>query len=466
MEYYTTIFSWGFLIVAGGFIIAVYRPDLYQKLIPAVPSTTSQHTTTSKAPSKKQKAKQGSKTGKESSGSDNIVANKTVDDARSSKKRKIVGPVDKTVTATAVNGQKKELPRDADHNIGDRDFAQQLARAQAGTKLQSNTQQKAPKSARLATTIESSPAREQVGTTEHSSTAGQDADDDMSSSDSPQQKPSSGKDISDMLEPSAAAPTTLRLTNVSNEQKKPKTQAQKFEQVTNKKKRAEQARNEQRKRDVQESDRLHEQKKQEQLRRARMAEGTSNQTKANSFVSTTPNAWQNKNAGTTNGGVKPTSAPLLDTFEPHTETKPAVQSQPMSDITNKPVASNATALKAEIGENRSSALAASGRKGGTWTDQTSLSEEEQLQRLREQEKEDAWEPVQTKKAKRKGRRGADTSSEASGPSSRATSRAPIAPIQTSSGKTNGVVKPKDSMNRFASIQSDEAGGPSEVEWHA
>lgn len=411
----------------------------------------------------KKKTKKG-KTGKDASGSETNVNQKSVEEARTNKKRKIAGPVGDTVAATAVNGQKKELPRDTDHNLADRDFAQQLAKAQAGTNLQSKSQQKGPAPARLAATLQPKPSEERLSTAELST--GQDADDDMSSVESPQQRPVSGNDISDMLEPAGATPTTLRITNIP-EAKKQKQAPQKFEQVVSKKKRNEQARREEQKKINQESDRQHEQKKQDQLRRARMAAGTSNQTRANNFAASTQNAWQNKPSTVTNGQPKSTSAPLLDTFEPSVETKASVQTQPMTNIADTPdVGISVPATKARLGENVISALAASGREGGAWTDQVSVSEEEQMKMVRDQQQEEAWEPVQNKKTKRKSRKGADTSSEASPPSSRAASLPRPSQALKSSNKATGTINSTQSSNRFSTMQTVNSNSLQEDEWQA
>lgn len=461
MNYYSVL-SWGLIIILGTGAVYVYRPDLFQRLLQGTPASKDHQVATESLTAKK-KAKKG-KIGKDASGSETNVNQKSAEEARANKKRKIVGPVGDAVAATATNGQKKELPRDMDHNLADRDFAQQLAKAQAGTNLQSKSQQKGAAPARLAATLQPNRSEERLSTAELST--GQDADDDLSSVESPQQRPVSGNDISDMLEPGTTGPSTLRITNIPDA-KKQKPAPQKFEQVLSKKKRNEQARREEQKRINQVSDQQHEQKKQDQLRRARMAAGTSNQTRANNFAATAQNAWQNKPSPVTNGQPKSSTAPLLDTFEPSVETKPAVQTQPLTNIVGTPDAGNSVpAAKSKLGENATSALAASGRENGTWTDQMSVSEEEQMKMVHDQQQEDAWEPVQNKKTKRKGRKGADTSSEASPPSSRAASLPRPTQVSKNSNKAGGITNPSQSSNRFSAVQTANSNGLQEDEWQA
>jgi len=391
-------------------------------------------------------------------------------EARASKKRKITAPIGDKVTATATDGQKKELPRDVDHSLEDSDFAAQLKKAQAGTNLQSKSQQKSSGSAgRHVSTLQPTKSEDMLSNTERSSTTGQDADDDMSSVESATpQLASSGRDISDMLDAPTAAPTTLRLTNVSSEQKKPKQSAKQFEPVQSKKKRNEQKRREDQKRENEESNRLWEQKKQEQLRTARMAAGTSNQTKANAFIGTA-NAWQNKSQETQNAqNTASAAASFLDTFDStgSKQTAETGQSASRSNDTNKPATSfYASTLAPQTGSNTAAAPAAS-RQGqqpeSDWSEQ--MSEQDQMQQLRKQQDDDAWESVTTKKSKKTRRLENDTSSETSSVPPPVRARVPH--VQTNGVKTNGTAKAKESMNRFESMQALNTGGLQDDEWEA
>ncbi|KAJ9660450.1 hypothetical protein H2198_002568 [Neophaeococcomyces mojaviensis] len=467
-----TLVSWGITLALVLGAIHVFRPDLTQRVLSSsISKQAPSSSATTKSTTKRQKAKkpQAVKDIKDVIEQTFSADQTSSKEARTSKKRKITGPVGDKVTATAIDGQKKELPRDVENSLEDGDFAAQLKKAQAGTSLQSKPPQKAPASTRLASTLQPSKSEEMLSTTERSSTTGQDADDDMSSVDSVIPQPtSSGRNINDMLEAPAPAPTTLRLTNVSNEQQKPKQSNKQFEQIQSKKKRNEQKRREDQKREIEESNRLWEQKKQEQLRTARMAAGTSNQTKANAFASTTTNAWQNKSQPATNGQSTAVAAPLLDTFDtagsqPAAE---AVRAAPLSTITDKPLLSNnVNALKSQVGDKTASALAASEREqqpGSNWAQQ--MSEEEQIQRLREQQNDDAWESVTSKKSKKNKRPENDTSSETSSVPPPVQVRAPRP--QTYIETTNGVSKPKQSVNRFESMATNQSSSLQDDEWQA
>lgn len=445
MEYYS-IFSWGIVIFAAAGAVYIYRPEVFQNLLASAPAQAiNEKVAPMTAAAKSKKAK------KQTSIQEIGSATKANEDARTSKKRKIVAPVDKTVSVVKTDGQKVELPRDTEESVSDKEFAQQLAKAQAGTNIQSKSQSQPKGPSRLSAAVQPSQSEERL------STGGHDADDDLSSVDTPQQVKSSGKDISDMLEPGAAAPTTLRVTSIPNEKAKSKAKPQQFEQVTSKKKRNEQARREEQRRLNEESERQHERKKQEQLRTARMAAGTSNQTKANNFASTAQNAWQTKTPAAENTS-QVSSASLLDTFEP-SRTQPSVQTQPLSNITNQPVASgNATELKAKQGQKTTSAFAASARE------RASFSEEEQNQRIRETQQEDAWESVQSKKSKKKTRK--DNSSESSQPSTRSHSHSRASTAQTNGSKVNGTTKAPTSSNRFAAVAAAGTGGLEADEWEA
>lgn len=462
MEIYPIV-SWSLVLLLGGVVVYVYKPDLLQKALPANSVSTSSTAASTKQSSKKQKTKKPKAIQDVlDSVTDKVVSSS--EETRAKKKRKITAPVGQTITATTVQGEQKELPRDNSNDIDNKSFAQQLAKAQAGTKIQSDSQPRKANLKNTGATLQPKKSEDVLSTAELSSTTGQDADDDLSSTDSVQQKTTSSRDISDMLEAPAAAPTTLRLTNVSDESKKPKAAPKQFEQVQSKKKRNEQARREEQKRLREESDRIHEQKKQEQLRRARMAEGTSNQTKANTFT-TTSNAWQTRNE---NAATKAGVAPLLDTFEPSNTNAVAPSGVQTASMSNNVPTNNVTSLKSEIGSGAAGALAASGREkgnGGDWAER--MSEEEQIQKLRDQEQDDAWESVTSKKTKKKTRAENDTSSEASFTAAQPAPAVVEKPASKKPApKTNGTAQPKEAANRFETIQPVSLEGLQDDEWTA
>ena len=246
--------------------------------------------------------------------------------------------------------------------MSNKEFAQQLSRAQAGTTLESakapGTSKKERRAAAKVSQEQQNGVRASVPSTETSSSTGRDGDDDVS----PIGSPSTGAvstaptsragDISDMLDAPSAKPGILRLVDVKESSTKPTSKnSQSFQPALTKKQRQRQANAADQKSLREESDRLHEQKKQAQLRTARMADGSSNQTKANVFASTSKqNAWQStKPASEKLAPISGTNevAPLLDTFENNeTTTTPAhgaVTSKPLSNIVNSvPASTNAT----------------------------------------------------------------------------------------------------------------------------
>lgn len=458
--------SWAATIFIVGAAVYIYRPDLIKRALPTSEHQPQLQAPTVKSAPKKQKSKKNQNTNPSIAAEDTGSALTSSTEARAAKKRKITAPVSNTVKVTTVDGEKTELPRNEDGNMGDKDFAQQLAKAQNGTKFQSSTQKKPVKTTKQSSAATDS-AEQFSSRLGESSSAGVDGDDDTSSSASMTQHPVSGTNISDMLETPSAKPTSLRLTNIKEDEKKPKQVKQQFEQVQSKKKRNEQARREEQKRLREESDKIHEAKKQEQLRRARMAEGTSNQSKANAFNSAA-NAWQSSNQSKVKQAPAVSSAPLLDTFEPQSTAGPAsgaVQSEKLSNLTSHPPQSNtANALREKVGEGKAQALAASNREqksGKSWADQ--MSEEEQIQKIKEQEQEDAWEPVTSKKGKKKTRQESDSMSETSS----GMPLKPTAPKTTTNGiKPNGTHAAPQTSNRFDFIQVNGPSNLADDEWEA
>jgi hypothetical protein len=160
------------------------------------------------------------------------------------------------------------------------------------------------------------------------------------------------------------------------------------------------------------------QQMEKQIRTARMAEGTSAQTKANSFNPPTENAWFSNKGGEKEEAVKlakGNNVALLDTFD--AEAGPehkatvncSVQTTSFSDITNKhTMEQSVESLKRVLGIGQPEALGVSTREMGnepgssnqsntSWADDLP-SEEEQMRMIQE---EDAWTTVPSKKAKKK-----------------------------------------------------------------
>ena len=229
------------------------------------------------------------------------------------------------------------------------------------------------------------------------------------------------------------------------------------------------------------SNKEHDAKREQQMRGARIAEGTSNQTKANAFNSPV-NAWTSTSKPGQGTDVKQpapdaastaTVAPL-DTFE----SKPAgndvndgaVTAQSMSQVTKgKNDTNGVNELKKELGTQTTSALAASQREKApeahhplqrteSWADH--MDEEEQVKLA--QEDSQKWESVATKKDKKKVRK-VDT--EAHGDSTKRVNGQASQPA--AAGKTNGTSsrqQPKPvADNRYGSLVIDSTNNDAEEE---
>jgi hypothetical protein len=462
--------SWCVVLVVVLYGVRLYNPSLYDKLIDRVYNRYQAPTSTSEpVASKRQKAKRAL-----ASGTSTPLTSNT--DTKVNKKRKIVSaPIEDKVVAQTTEGQKVGLPRDENDDMSNKEFAARLAKAQTGTKFEANKTRgkNEDKKGRRVAAKAAQPNNANGISTETS-------ENDTSTVGSPSTGPistaptSRAGDISDMLEAPAAKPGVLRLTDVKTDASKaPPKNTQQFQPALSKKQRQRQAQNAENKAMREEADRIHEQKKQAQLRGARMAEGTSNQSKANNFTSQ-QNAWQSSKPASekiAENGTKHEVAPLLDTFNPEEVVTPsangAVTTEPLSEITND-VPSNAkvSEVKETIGEDKTSALAASERedaKKGTlkkpaltskpsWADE--VNDEEQAQWQTSLVEEEKWESVTTKKGKKKSKRDNDTPSEASSVSA---AKMPTTSKPAVNGNhSNGIHKARpETLNRFQSIQNKD-----------
>ena len=333
------------------------------------------------------------------------------------------------VTARTGDGRKVSIPRDEDGNMSNRAFAVELKRAQSGAKLESspgpsNKPGKRKRESRETPAVASAVAGAALESpslsTDTSSMTGRDADDDLSSTSSARSQPVSTAatsrvgDVSDMLEPPAPKPMTLSIVGVERKQQRAKPQLTKFEVVETKKQRQRRLKREQEKEAVVQSNAAHELKKQQQMRVARMAEGSSAQTRTNAFQAPKENVW-NKVAQMPPNTVQKDSARLLDTFDPSDETtnatNGAVSTASMSDITNQrnpPTTVNKA--KSEFGKEKVNAAAASVREMPlertsstmSWADDVT---EEEMRRLgipTGPEPKDVWQSVVNKKNKQRG----------------------------------------------------------------
>ncbi|PLB43716.1 hypothetical protein P170DRAFT_430749 [Aspergillus steynii IBT 23096] len=267
-----------------------------------------------------------------------------------------------------------------DEEIDQKEMAKRFAAVRDGTIAQTGKSQKKKNNKKTTTLSQPENGNERSASrvsTRTSSTTGADADDDLSSAESPQVNaatPTTGY-VSDMLEAPAPGASVLRVTGSMEEQKK-KQKPQSFKQVETKKQRQQRLKNEARKQQVQEAEQERRKLLEKQLHSAREAERQ--QAAQAKPAAPQTNAWQTKPVSNGTPKVAPKVAPaaapkvdLLDTFEPE---------------------------------------AKSSKPTGEW-DQGLPSEEEQMRIL--EAGDDQWTTVSSKKIKKKG--GKADESEASAP---------------------------------------------------
>ncbi|KAL3470618.1 hypothetical protein BJX99DRAFT_44810 [Aspergillus californicus] len=219
-----------------------------------------------------------------------------------------------------------------DEEIDRKEMAKRFAAVKNGTSSSQfangeSKSQKKKKSKAAARQLETTNGERSASgvSTRTSSTTGADADDDLSSTDSPQinaSVPNAGY-VSDMLEAPAPAASVLRVTGSVNAEQKKKPKAQNFKEVETKKQRQNRLKNEARKEQVQEAEQQRRKLLEKQLHSARESE---RREAAKSTSAPQTNAWQKKEAP--NGVAQAPQVPqapqvaqsfkseLLDTFEP------------------------------------------------------------------------------------------------------------------------------------------------------
>lgn len=445
-----TVTGYVVLLGFGVGLTYYYNPDAFKKFIPETVVQPIEEARQAKKP----KQKRVNKLDADEKSRSNPVSSS---EAPASKKRKIVSaPVSDTVKAETIKGSQTSIPRVEDDSMNNAEFARQLQQAQAGTKLEKNIQAGPNKKERRATKptgpAQSFDSPELSG--EASSTGGRDADDDMSPVDTPPSSVSRAGDVSDMLEPGPAKPATLRLT--STDAAPTKKAPKQFEEVKTTKKQRQRQKQQEQNRELREAaDKIHEEKKMKQISGARTADGSSKQIKATNF---TQNAWQQKPAQQQTPSQPPVTGSLLDTFEPERRnTKSAISTKQMSDITNKPQA-NVEDIKESLGEKKTQALAASEREApapqqnNTSAAQYSVDANEQWEK--ELVEDQQWESVTSKKSKKKAKKDSDTGSEASQP----VAQKPVASkpngVQTKPNHVSSIVRP-EVQNRFESMAGSD-----------
>ncbi|KAI1759665.1 hypothetical protein GGR53DRAFT_131235 [Hypoxylon sp. FL1150] len=347
---------------------------------------------------------------------------KTEKAAKPKPKPKAPANTSNEATTPSVNYNRDE--DEAADRKADREFARQLSNAHTGTKFNTKTSDdKRQKS------VKQSKAREisdvSGGKTSVPSSHAGDADDDLSSQASPVVGAINGQDVSDMLEPTPAGPSVLRLTDTDSV-KKPKERKQKaLEVVETKKQRQNRKKNEAAKAAREQEEKERKVLMEQQRRTARIAEGRAAKD-GSTFVANTKNAWDGKSANNDNA-IQP-----LDTYE----------QQPKAEAA-KPSTQSAAATTQE--------------KADPWVSGMP-SEEEQMELLR---LEDSWSEVKTKKKGKK----RDSSVETSTPSAQTTNGASNVGATKPAAPINGTKKPilVSSNSSFAAL-TPEGTDDNEEEW--
>ena len=365
-----------------------------------------------------------------------------------SKKRKIAAP-QVSRSANALSSRPGEVTNPDATNLdankdgaNNADFAREMAVARAGTQFAASGKPGMSRKERRGQKLDSlRPGNDTDSpslSTGASSTTGGDADDDLSPVVSPALAATStaatskSGDVSDMLESSSAGPAILRLTEPTNPMPtaKAKQAAKAFEPAETKKQRQQRIKRETRRQENEEAETERRKLMEKQIRGARMAEGTSAQTRTSAFKPATGNAWfSSPSEPSTEATKAPAAEPqsLLDTFEP--EARPTESSTkeagkaPLSSIGvndfSTPSSRSSAAVAKENGSDRSANVSAfSGKEKKDWAKDLPV-EEEQLRLV--QDSEGSWTTVskrdKKKTSKANGSKEVDTS-EASGVESR------------------------------------------------
>lgn len=301
---------------------------------------------------------------------------------------------EKPVTTPKIN--KKE----DDEEMSNRRFARELANAKNGTILAAKTEVggrqrsvKQSKAQEKPATFDTSSER----ATASSSATGGDADDDQSSTNSPEMTataldtPVANGGISDMLEAPAPGPSILRITEPTNPTKPKKSKAPAaFEAVETKKQRQNRKKAEAKKFDREDEEKDRKTLMEKQRRAAREAEGRAAKD-GSSFMaakSLSSSAWTPEKQ---NNGDKGKGSALLDTFTPT-----ALPAKPKG-----PVVPDDYVYPVEYNYSESEIF------GSDWA---KVSEEEQVAYAVEDSKN--WQTV-VGKEKKKGKKGAGSNDEAS-----------------------------------------------------
>ncbi|KAK4547265.1 hypothetical protein LTR36_000920 [Oleoguttula mirabilis] len=349
------------------------------------------------------------------------------------KKRK--GQPKQQPQAQAAPAIAEEKEEDDEIDMSTKHFAEQLSKARKGDDLSASK----GKEQRVRTVKQTSAVNAPAQSTGSSSQADADADDDMSPTANPAVD---GGDVSDMLEPAAKAPSTLRLTAATKPQKEKAVRQPKQEDVETKKQRQNKMKKEQQRLEREADEKERKVAEEKQRRAARVARGEP--AKNGIPVSKPPasNAWTAPKAGQTSAenatpAVNGTSsAPLLDTFDAES------------------TASSNDGMKAST-----AATSTTEAETTTQRDHDGVSEEEQMaEAMKQSEDESGWTTVAVpKKQKKKQDAGEDANGNSSFIESTPTrTAAPPASKPAINGKPNGYQALEDQYEQRADVDPNDA----------
>jgi hypothetical protein len=415
-----SIVSWAiFLAVLGGLSWHYAgRPNFFTRFgSKEVPQKSLQQATGPSTRKPKAKAKRAG--GMENVQNESETASQVSSNgANASKKRKIATPQFRGAENASTSDPSNDTNRSAtmseanEYVTNNADFAREMEIARAGTQFTASSKPGISKKERRAKkqgTLRPNNATDSPSlSTGPSSTTGADADDDLSPVASPPLPATStaatskSGDVSDMLEPSSAGPSILRLTDPINPTPKAKLKqvSKTIEQVETKKQRQQRTKREAQRVQVEEAERERRRLMEKQLRGARMAEGTSAQSKTAAFKPPPENAWFSRPSHPSlEINVETPSRPsaLLDTFEPPTESATSMTAEravaPFASGTDHDISTEKS--RPIVGVEKD--IATSGKDGKDWAKDLPI-EEEQIRLI--QDSEDSWTTV-SKRDKKK-----------------------------------------------------------------
>ena len=419
-----------------------------------------------------------------------------------SRRRKTAAPSVASRPATGFELQdesRQSAVQDEDGNLSNKEFAKQFTQARSGAPIALASGEPGPSKKNRHADKNILPAKRKADNnlntsntlTDTSSTTGADGDDDLSPVGTPPpgatwNKVTKAGDVSDMLETPTSAPAILRLTDPKGtmNEVQPKPAAKPFEAAETKKQRQARQKRDAAKAANEEAEKERRKLMEKQIRGARMAEGTSAQSKTASFKPPAENAWFANNRGQEQAKIRQPSVPYVEELDvrepavvPETQGNGAVSVKPLADVTNHPSQhESVNHMKRALGIGQTEALGASSRENGatgvsrmndatnvgaaepasseqsrttSWADDV-MSEEEQMRMLQDQE--DPWKTVSSKKDRKKGAKVGESKVST-------TSEASVEPSRMNGSvqrpNTNDALKRIESSNRYAAVEQDD-----------